>query len=83
MSPRPDAIQQLERAAAMAEATHSAYLSGLTITPESLADGGAYVRGDIDIDELVRRVRARYGLSPDLDHWSMVRAFDVCPATTE
>lgn len=62
MSRRRSVVRQQERAAALAEATHSAYLEGLTITPETLADGEAYVRGDIDIDEVIRRVRARYGL---------------------
>lgn len=52
-----------QRAAAVAEATHSAYLEGLTITPESLAVAAEYVRGDIDIDEAGRRIRARYGVA--------------------
>ena len=52
-----------ERAASVAEATHSAGLEGLTVSPASLADAQEYVRGDIDVDELGRRVRARYGVA--------------------
>jgi hypothetical protein len=52
-----------ERAAAVAEATHSAALEGLTVSAATLADGEQYVRGDIDVDELGRRVRARYGVA--------------------
>jgi hypothetical protein len=52
-----------ERAAAVAEATHSAELEGLTVSPASLADAQEYVRGNIDVDELGRRVRARYGVA--------------------
>jgi len=52
-----------ERAASVAEATHSAELEGLTVSPASLADAQEYVRGNIDVDELGRRVRARYGVA--------------------
>ena len=52
-----------ERAASVAEATHSAELEGLTVSPPSLADAQEYVRGAIDVDELGRRVRARYGVA--------------------
>jgi hypothetical protein len=51
-----------ERAASVAEATHSAELEGLTVSPASL-DAQEYVRGDIDVDELGRRVRARHGVA--------------------
>jgi hypothetical protein len=52
-----------QRAAAVAEATHSAALEGLTISPASLDDAAEYVRGDIDINEAGRRIRARYGVA--------------------
>ena len=52
-----------ERAGAVAEATHSAELEGRTVSPAALADGEEYARGDIDVDELGRRVRARYGVA--------------------
>lgn len=52
-----------QRAASLAEATHSAALEGLTIGPATRADAEEYVQGDIDVDELVRRVQARYGVA--------------------
>ena len=52
-----------ERAASIAEATHSAELEGLTVSPASMADPQEYVRGRIDVYELGRRVRARYGVA--------------------
>ena len=52
-----------ERAASVAEATHSAELEGLTVSPASLADAQEYVRGNIDVDELGRRVRTRHGVA--------------------
>lgn len=52
-----------ERAASVAEATQSAELEGLTVSPASLADAQEYVRGAIDVDELGRRVRARHGVA--------------------
>ena len=52
-----------QRAAAVAEATHSAALEGLSISPASLHDAAEYVRGDIDIDEAGRRIRTRYGVA--------------------
>jgi len=51
-----------QRAAAVAAATHSATLEGLSIAPASLDDAAEYIRGDIDIDEAGRRIRSRYGL---------------------
>ncbi len=41
----------------------SAEIEGLEVTPETRADADSYVAGTIDSDELVDRVRARYGLS--------------------
>ena len=52
-----------ERAASVAEATQSAELEGQTVSPASLADAQEYVRGANDVDELGRRVRARYGVA--------------------
>ncbi|MBT1620566.1 hypothetical protein N8D74_17730 (plasmid) [Curtobacterium flaccumfaciens] len=43
-------------------AVHSGEMEGLTVTPESRADAEDYVAGSISSSELVRRVRARYGL---------------------
>ncbi|HEY5115010.1 MAG TPA: antitoxin VbhA family protein [Nakamurella sp.] len=52
-----------QRAASVAEATHSAALDGLSISPASLDDAAEYIRGDIDIDETGRRIRGRYGVA--------------------
>ena len=42
---------------------HSAEIEGLEVTVETRALAASYVAGTIDSDELVERVRARYGLS--------------------
>jgi len=42
---------------------HSGELEGLTVSDATLADADSYIAGDIDSDELVDRVRARYGVS--------------------
>ncbi|WP_425342476.1 hypothetical protein [Leucobacter exalbidus] len=36
---------------------------GLTVSDATLADAASYIAESIDSDELVDRVRARYGLS--------------------
>ncbi|GGF15227.1 hypothetical protein [Subtercola lobariae] len=51
------------RALQVEEARHSAEIEGLTVSKETLADADSYVAGEIDSNELVERVRARYGLS--------------------
>ncbi|MBT1631479.1 antitoxin VbhA family protein [Curtobacterium flaccumfaciens] len=43
-------------------AVHSGEMEGLTITPATRGDAEDYVDGTISSSELVRRVRARYGL---------------------
>ncbi|WP_413543908.1 hypothetical protein [Citricoccus nitrophenolicus] len=45
------------------EAIHSAELEGLSVSEDTRADADSYVAGHIDSDELVDRVRARYGLT--------------------
>jgi hypothetical protein len=50
------------RRAALEQAEHSGEMEGLHITPATRADGEEYAAGRIDIDELVARGRARYGL---------------------
>jgi hypothetical protein len=52
-----------ERARRVAEAVHSAEMEGLKVSAETLAVAQEYVRGAIDSDELVARVRARHGLA--------------------
>lgn len=54
--------EQLRRALAAEMSWHSAVLEGLAATPEAMADTDRYVAGEIDLDELVRRTRDRYGL---------------------
>ncbi len=42
---------------------HSGEMEGLQISPAARADGEDYAAGHIDVDELVSRGRARYGLT--------------------
>lgn len=44
-------------------AIHSAKIEGLTVSEATKSDADSYIAGRIDSDELVERVRARYGLS--------------------
>ncbi|MCA0438469.1 MAG: hypothetical protein LCH98_18720 [Actinobacteria bacterium] len=53
------------RAAHVAAAVHDLRLEGLDISPEAEVDSREYVAGRIGVDELVRRARARAGLSGD------------------
>ena len=50
------------RPIALEQAEHSGDIEGLHITPTTRAGGEEYAAGRIDIDELVARGRARYGL---------------------
>jgi hypothetical protein len=50
------------RVRTLADAEHSSAMEGLEPTPEFRADAAAYVEGEIDVDELGRRTRARYGI---------------------
>lgn len=52
-----------ERERRVAEALHSGEMEGLHVTPPTRADAEDYVAGRIDSDELVARVRVRYGLA--------------------
>lgn len=44
------------------DARHSAALEGRKVTAATHEDQEAYVEGRIDLDELGRRVRERYGI---------------------
>ena len=55
-------VSKAELARRVFEAIHSSELEGLTVTTATRADAGEYIAGRIDSDELVARVRARYGL---------------------
>ena len=50
------------RAVRVDEAIHSAEIEGLVVSSDTRADADSYVAGQIDSQELVARVRARYGL---------------------
>lgn len=51
------------RRRAIADARRSSELEGSRSTDATRADQDAYVRGEIDIEQLGERVRGRYGLS--------------------
>lgn len=51
------------RRRAIEEARRSSELEGSRSTEETRADQDAYVRDEIDLEELGERVRARYGLA--------------------
>ena len=50
------------RAVQVEAAIHSAEIEGLSVSADTREDADSYVAGRIDSDELVDRVRARYGL---------------------
>ncbi|HEY4534954.1 MAG TPA: hypothetical protein VIG71_03170 [Enteractinococcus sp.] len=50
------------RAQWVAEADHSIYLEGLTVSSEYKAHTEQYIAGEISADELVEITRSRYGL---------------------
>lgn len=51
------------RRRATEDARHSSELEGSRSTDATRADQDAYVRGEIDVDQLGQRVSARYGLA--------------------
>jgi hypothetical protein len=57
-----DAAERARRERAVADAAHSSAMEGLESGPEYRADAAEFIAGDIDIDELGRRTRARWGL---------------------
>ncbi len=54
---------EVERRFAMEQAEHSGEMEGLHVSPETRADAEEWITGRIDVDELIARTRARYGLS--------------------
>lgn len=50
------------RASRVEAAVHNEELEGLHVSQQTRADADSYVAGEINSDELVERVRARYGL---------------------
>ena len=59
-SPTPST--EAQRRFALEQAEHSGEMEGLHIDPATRADAEEWVAGCIDVDELVARGRARYGL---------------------
>ena len=55
--------ERAERQRRVEDAVHSNEMEGLQVNGDTLADADDYVAGRIDSDELVARVRARYGLA--------------------
>lgn len=55
--------ERARRAEAARRSRHSAEMEGGYVPAETQADQDAYVRGEIDEAEMVRRFRERYGLS--------------------
>ncbi|WP_448855476.1 antitoxin VbhA family protein [Corynebacterium camporealensis] len=53
---------QEKRKRQVAEAIHSIEMEKLTVPAESKADAEDYIAGKINADDLIERVRARYGL---------------------
>jgi len=60
-SPTPST--EAQRRFALEQAEHSGEMEGLHVSPEARADAEEWIAGRIDVDELVARTRARYGLS--------------------
>lgn len=54
--------EQAERERVIAAAIHSGEMEGLSVTDETRADTDKYVAGELDLDELATKVRARYGI---------------------
>ena len=63
MTEQQSLTERDKRARAIRAARHTSELEGSSSTPETRADQDAYVRGEIDVQQLGARVRARYGLS--------------------
>nr|WP_174267985.1 antitoxin VbhA family protein [Nocardioides zeae] len=54
--------EQERRDRTIRAARHTSLLEGSSSTEATRADQDAYVRGEIDVEQLGSRVRARYGL---------------------
>ena len=58
----PTLSTEAQRRFALEQAEHSGEMEGLHVNPATRADAEEWVAGRIDVDELVARGRARYGL---------------------
>ena len=61
-SASPTPFTEAQRWFALEQAEHSGEMEGLHIDPATHADAEEWAAGRIDVDELVARGRARYGL---------------------
>jgi len=61
-SASPTPSSEAQRWFALEQAEHSGEMEGLHVDPATRADAAEWVAGRIDVDELVARGRARYGL---------------------
>ena len=61
-SASPTPSTEAQRWFALEQAEHSGEMEGLHVDPATRADAEEWVAGRIDVDELVARGRARYGL---------------------
>jgi hypothetical protein len=59
---RPTPSTEAQRRFVLEQAEHSGEMEGLHVDPATRADAEEWAAGRIDVDELVARVRARYGL---------------------
>jgi len=62
MPPHTSQAEQERRERAIRAARQTNQLEGTRSTDATRADQDAYVRGEIDVEQLGSRVRARYGL---------------------
>ncbi len=54
--------EQAERAEAIRQIRHSTEMEGGQSSDAARADQDAYVRGELAVEELVKRAKARYGI---------------------
>ena len=53
---------EVNRAQQVASVVHSAAMEGLHVTAATRAEMDRFAEGGLEVEELVRRTRARYGL---------------------
>lgn len=54
----------MDRKRLMEEAIHSGEMEGSYVSAEFREDAAEYVKGDISIDELMRRTKRRWNINP-------------------
>lgn len=58
-----DDREKARRRAAFEDGVHSAYLDGGMVTDAFRADAEEYINGIIDLEEMRKRLRKRYGVT--------------------